>query len=67
VPALASGGTSSAITVGPQEDPNLVEVAVYGIAAIYERFDPAKTSAASTPGSPAPAGANPAAPGAAPK
>jgi hypothetical protein len=42
---------------GPTEaDPNLVELGIYGIAALYERFDPSKAAPATPPGDKPPAG-----------
>jgi hypothetical protein len=36
------GGNTPGLAPGRDDDPNLVELAVYGIAALYERFDPNK-------------------------
>jgi hypothetical protein len=40
-----SGAGQAAKPAGEEEDPNLVELAVYGIAALYEHFDPARDAA----------------------
>jgi hypothetical protein len=54
-PGMVPGGTQTpAPTPGSADDPNLVEVALYGIAALYERFDPSKVGGAGQPGAPAP-------------
>ena len=51
------GGNNPATATAEQSDPNLVEVAVYGIAALYERYPPKPPAkpedAAAGPGQPA--------------
>jgi hypothetical protein len=54
---MNQGGGNVATTKGAaksEEDPNLVELAIYGIAAIYERFDPNKVNASPGQGGPPP-------------
>jgi hypothetical protein len=45
-PAPGPGGNAGKTAVPTDDDPNLVEVGIYGIAALYERFDEAKAAAA---------------------
>jgi uncharacterized membrane protein len=52
-----TGGGTSATAASDQSDPNLIEVAIYGIAALYERYppkQPAKPEGGGNPGQPVP-------------
>jgi hypothetical protein len=55
-----AGGGGAATATGEQSDPNLIEVAVYGIAALYERYPPKPPKTEGAGGTPAPAGGAPA-------
>jgi hypothetical protein len=46
---VPGGGGGGQTAPGSEEDPNLVHLAIYGIAALYERFDPAKATPAPKP------------------
>jgi hypothetical protein len=65
LPPVGPGGRgpgTPGVGAGDDSDPNLVELAVYGIAALYERYPPkSKDAAAAAPGAPAANAAPPAA------
>jgi len=55
IPGRGASGGGSTTTVpgsGDDSDPNLVEMAVYGIAALYERYPPRPPAQPESPGSP---------------
>lgn len=48
----AAAPPPTSTTPSSEDDPNLVELAVYGLASLYERFPPKAPAAAGTPGAP---------------
>jgi hypothetical protein len=53
-PGMPAGGGTDTSSVEEEFDPNLIELSIYGIASLYERFPAKADTAAASPAAPAP-------------